>query len=111
MDHVGDGTLPDHSVVQPQICEDLTSLPENRHIQHHPLFNGKIPVLQFPQGLQFSSLQFRHKAQSTHIDAKYRNLIQRDQFCQVQNRTVPTESDEEICFSQLLEQRANWGTE
>ena len=104
MDDVGDGALPDHSIVEPQIGKDLPALSEDRYVQHHPLFHGKFPSLQLPQGLQLSGLQLRHESKAPHVDAKNRNLVQCHQLGQVKNRAVSAKGDQQIRILQLLEQ-------
>ena len=94
--------LPNDRVVQAQVRVDLPPIPEDRHIQHHPLFCLKLPVLQLPQGLQLSGLQFRYKAQPTHVNAQHRHFVQRCQLGQVKNRAVSSERDQQIRAPQLL---------
>ena len=104
MNDVGDGPLPDHGVVESQVGEDLPALPKDRHVQHHPLFHGKVPLPQLPQGIQLTGLQLRHEPQASHIDAQDRDLVQSHQFGQVQNRAVPAEGNQQVRVPQLLEQ-------
>ena len=104
MDHMGDGTLPDHRVVQAQIRVDLAALPLDSHVQHHPLFRLEVPVLQLPQGLQLPGLQLRDEAQAPHVDAQHRNLVQGHQLGEMQDGAVPAEGNQQVGAFQLRRQ-------
>ena len=102
MNHMGNGALPDHRVVQSQVCIDLPPVPEDGDIQHHPLFHLKLPVLQLSQLLQLAGLQLGDKAQPPHVHAQHRHLMQRRQLGQEEDGSVPAEGNHQVRSPQLL---------
>ena len=83
MDHMRDGTLPDHSVVEAQVRIDLPAVPQHGHVQHHPVLRLKVPLLQPAQLVQLSGLQLCDEAKPSHIDSKNRNFIEGHQLCKM----------------------------
>ena len=105
MDHMGDGALPDHSVIQAHIRVDLLAVPQNGNVQHHSFFNGKIPAFQAAQSVQRADLQLCQKAQSPHVDTQHGDLVQRRQLGQMQDRPIAAKGDDQIRALQLRQQR------
>ena len=109
MDDVGDGALPDDSVVEAQILIDLPPIPEHADIQHHPVFRGEVPILQIPKAFDLTGLQLRNEAQAPHVDAQHRHLVEGRELGKMQDGAVPSEGDEKIGSLHLRQQRPELG--
>ena len=97
MNHMGDRSLPNHSVIQAHVGIHLLTIPQHGNIQHHAFLNGECPALQALQSLQRIDLKLRKEAQSAHVDSQHRQLVQRRQLCKMQNRSVAAQCDDEAC--------------
>ena len=91
MDHMGDGALPDHRVVQAQIRVDTGGPPAARsRPASSAVPSVKSQSCQLPQGRSSSSgLQLRHEAQAPHVDAQHRHACAAPP-CLARCRMVPS---------------------
>ena len=106
---MGDGPLPDDSVVEAQILIDLPPVPDHADIQHHPVLRGEVPALQIPEAVDLAGLQLRDEAQAPHVDAQHRHLVEGGELGEVQDGAVPAEGDKEVRPLHLRQQRAELG--
>ena len=106
---MGDGPLPDDSVVEAQILIDLPPVPDHADIQHHPVLRGEVPALQIPEAVDLAGLQLRDEAQAPHVDAQHRHLVEGRELGEVQDGAVPAEGDEKIRPLHLRQQGPELG--
>ena len=104
MDHMGDGTLPDHSVVEAQIRIDLPALPLDGHVQHHPLFRLKSQSFSRRSLSSSPASSSAMKPKPPMLMPSTRNLVQGHQLGKMQDGAVPAEGNQQVGALQLRRQ-------
>ena len=76
--------------------KDNVPVPLDRHIQHHPVIQGKVPRGQLGQPMELGSFQLRHKAHGADVYTQNGDPPFGGRLGHMQNRTVAAEANHRI---------------